>query len=79
MSTGIAGVHLPLSSTSTMAFRRAESKDTVESTMWVVAKQVFMILPTYQDIKLFIDKDIKIIWQQYHYDHHHNEQHYQQQ
>ena len=46
-----------------MAFRRAESKDTVESTMWVAAKQVSMSLPTYENIKLFVDKDIKTRWQ----------------
>ena len=62
MSISIEGVHLPLKSTTTMAFRRSESKDTVESTMGFAAKQVSMSLPTYEDIKLFVDKDIKIIW-----------------
>ena len=71
MSIGIARVHLPLSNTSTMAFRRAESKDTVERTTWVAAKQVSMSLPTHEDINLFVEKDIK---QQ-----HHNEKHYSQQ
>lgn len=71
MSTGITGVRLSLNNTSTMAFKRAESKDTVESTTGVAAKQVSMRFPTYEDIKLFLDKEIKIIWQQ-----HHNEQHH---
>lgn len=66
MSLGITGVRLSLSSTSTMAFRRAESKDIVESTTGVVAKQVSMSLPTYEDIKFFVDNDIKMIWQQHH-------------
>jgi len=49
-----------------MAFRRADSKDIIESSTRVAAKQVSMSLPTYEDIKLFIDKDIKIIWKQHH-------------
>jgi len=52
MSRGITGVHLPLNSTITMAFRRAESKDIVESPTGFAAKQVSMSLPTYEDIKI---------------------------
>jgi len=63
MYTGITCVHLSLSNKITMAFRRVESKDTVESTMWVAAKKVSMTLPTYEYIKLFVDNDIKITWQ----------------
>jgi len=74
MFPSIIDVPLSLNNTSTIAFRRAESKDTVESTMGVAAKKVFMSLPSYENIKLFIDKDIKMIWQQ-----HHNEWNYQQQ
>ena len=62
MSLGITSVHLSLNSTSTKAFKRAESKDNVESTTGFAAKQVSMRLPTYEDIKLFIDKDIKMKW-----------------
>lgn len=62
MSPSIIGVLLSLSNTSTMAFKRAESKDIVESTTRFVAKQVFASLIAYEDIKLFVDKDIKMIW-----------------
>ena len=73
MSLGIIGVHLSLKNTSTMDFKRADSKDIVESTKGFAAKQVSMSFPIYEDIKLFIEKDIKMIWQQ-----HHDEQHHQQ-
>ena len=71
MYIGIKGVHLSLDITITMAFKRGESKDTIESTTWVAAKQVSMILPTYEDIKLFMDKDIKIRYRQHHNEKHH--------
>ena len=59
MSPGITGVHLRLNSTCTMVFRRAETK-TVQSTLGDAVDQVFMDLPTHEDIKLFVDKDIKV-------------------
>lgn len=63
MPLGIIGVCLSLSSTSTMAFMRTESKDTIETKTKFADKQVSMSLPTYEDIKLFVDNDIKIRWQ----------------
>lgn len=71
MCLGTISDHVYLNNTSTMAFRRAESKDTIESSMRFAAKKVFMRLPTYEDIKLFIDKDIKIIWKQHYNKNHH--------
>lgn len=46
-----------------MASKRVGSKGTIESTSWDVVKQVYMNLPIYEDTKLFIDKEIKIKWQ----------------
>jgi len=62
ISQDITGVCLSLSNTSEMAFKSAESKDTIESTTGVATKQVSMSLPTYEHIKFFIE-DIKMIWQ----------------
>ena len=59
MSPGITGVHLPLSSIGTMVSRREKSKTPFKAHGDVV-DQVSMSLPTHKDIKLFIDKDIKI-------------------
>lgn len=63
LSLGIIGVHLSLSGTCTMASKRAGSKDTVESTTRDAVEQLSMSLPIYEDIKLFIGKDIKMKWQ----------------
>lgn len=63
MSPSITGVHQSLSSTCTMASKRAGSKDTIKSTIGDVVEQVSMSLPIYEDIKLFIEKEIKIKWQ----------------
>ena len=60
MSLGITIVCLSLNNTRIWAFRRVESKDTVESTIGVATKKVSMGFPTYEVIKLFVDKDIKI-------------------
>lgn len=62
MSLGIIGVRLPLSITSTMASKRAGSKDTIESATGDAVEKVSMRLPIYEDTKLFIDKDIKMKW-----------------
>lgn len=63
MSLVIAGVHLSLSSISTMASKRAGSKDTIGSETGDVVEQVSMGLLIYEDTKLVINKDINMKWQ----------------
>jgi len=46
-----------------MASKREGSNDTVESTTRDVVEQVYMSLPIYEDTNFFIDKEIKIKWQ----------------
>jgi len=70
MSPGIIGVHPPLNSTCTMASRRAESKDIVESAIGDTVEQMSMSLPIYEETSLYIDEGIKMKWQR-----HHREQH----
>jgi len=55
---GTIGVRLFLSSACTMTSKREVSKDTDESATQDVVKQVSMSLPIYEDIKLFIEKEI---------------------
>lgn len=60
MSPGITGVLMLLSSTCTMASRRVELKNTIESTTRYIVEQVSMSLPIYEDTKSFVDKVIKM-------------------
>ena len=60
MSPSITGVRSYLNSSGTMASKRAGSKDNIESAIGDAFKQVSMSLPIYEDIKMFIDKEIKI-------------------
>ena len=60
LSPGIIGVFSSLSSTSTMTSKRAGSKDTVQSTTRDAIDQMSMSFPTQEDIRLFVDKNIKI-------------------
>ncbi len=53
-------------------FQESRDEDNVQSTLGDAVDQVSMDLPTHEDIKLFVDKEIKI-WQWQH----HNEQHHQ--
>ena len=71
MSPGITSVHLPLSSIGTMAFRESRVEDTIHSTLGDAVDQGSMNLPIYEDIKLLMDKDIKMKWQQCHNKKHH--------
>ena len=63
MSPSIVGVCLSLSSTGTMASKRARSKNTVGSETRDAIEQMSMGLPVYKDTKLVIDRDIKMKWQ----------------
>lgn len=62
MALGITRVRFFLSSTSTMASKRAGSKDTVESENGDAIEKLSMSLPIYEHTKLFIDKEIKMKW-----------------
>lgn len=64
MSPSIIGVHLSLNSSGTMASKRVGSKDTVESETRDAVEKLSMRLHIYEDIKIFIDKDIKMKWQE---------------
>ena len=64
LSPGIRGVHQSLISTCTMASKRAGSKVTIKSVTRDVVKQVSMRLLIYEDMKMFIDKEIKMKWQE---------------
>jgi len=46
-----------------MAFKRARSKDTTKSSTGDVVEKFSMSLPMYTYTHLFIEKDIKITWQ----------------
>lgn len=59
LSPDPSGVHLPLSSTGSMASKRAGSKDTDESATGVAVEQVSACLSIYEDTKLFLDKDLQ--------------------
>lgn len=63
LSPGIISACPPLSSTGTMASKRAGSQDTVESANGDAVDQVSMRFPIYEDKNLFIEKDIKMKWQ----------------
>lgn len=63
LSTAIIVVCPSLSSTNIMVSNRSRSNDTIESETGDVVEQVSMILPFYEDTKLFIDKEIKMKWQ----------------
>jgi len=47
-----------------MASKRAGSKVTIKSVTRDVVKQVSMRLLIYEDMKMFIDKEIKMKWQE---------------
>ena len=51
-------------------FQDNRDEDTVQSTLGDAVDQVSMDLPTHEDIKLFLDKDIK---QQHHSEKHHDQ------
>ena len=40
-------------------FQESRDEDTVQSMLWDAVDQVSMGLPAYEDIKLFMDKDMK--------------------
>lgn len=63
LSPCIIGVLPSLSSIGTSASKSAGSKDTVESATRDVVEKMSMSSPIYEDTKLFIDKDIKMKWQ----------------
>lgn len=47
-----------------MVSKRARSKDTMESSIGDVFEQVPMKFPVYADMQLFVEKDMKITWQE---------------
>lgn len=63
LSLSIIGVEKFLSVIGNMASKRAGSKDTVERNIGDVVDEVSMSLPVYEDTHMFIDKYIKITWQ----------------
>lgn len=52
-----------LAVTGNIAFKRAASKDTIESSTGEADEQVSVNFPVYADSQLFIDKDMKLTWQ----------------
>jgi len=46
-----------------MDSKRSESKDTIESATRDMVEQVSMSLLVYEDTNMFLDKDIKVKWQ----------------
>ncbi len=64
MSPDLAGVHPPLSSSGSMASKRAGSKDIDESETGAVVERVFTGLLIYEDTKLIVDKEIKMQWKE---------------
>jgi len=65
LSLDLSGVHPPLSSTRSMAVKKARSKDTNRSAIGAAFEKVSSSLPIYEDTKLFVDKDIKLKWQEF--------------
>lgn len=63
LTSSITNVHESLHSTCTMDSKRAWSKDTIKSAIGDMFEQMSMSLPIYEETKFFIDKDIKIEWQ----------------
>jgi hypothetical protein len=64
LSPDLAGVHPPLSSSGSMASKRAGSKDTDGSATGAAVERVSQVLSIYEDTKLILDKDIKLKWQE---------------
>lgn len=62
MSSFIVGFFPCLCSIGTMTSKRAGSKDTVGDETRDVVEHVSMVLPIYEDTKIFIDRDIKMKW-----------------
>jgi len=60
---GTISIKYLLSSTCNMASKRVGSKDIVESSTGDVVEQLSMSLPIYANKHMFIEKDIKITWQ----------------
>lgn len=63
LSPSITGVHESLNSTGTMASKRVGLKDTIESTTEDMVKKMSMGLLMYEETRLLIDKENKIIWE----------------
>ena len=64
MSPNAVGVHPSLIISGSMASKRSESKDIVESATGDAVEQASMSFPIYEDTKLIVDKDIKLKWQE---------------
>jgi len=62
MSPNIACVFPSISSSGSMASKREGSKDTDGSATGDVVERVSMSFPIYEDVKLIIEKDIKMKW-----------------
>lgn len=64
MSPYLVGVRPPLSSSGSMASKRAGSKDTDGSATRTKIEWVSTSFLIYEDTKLIVDKDIKLKWQE---------------
>lgn len=65
LSLDLSGVHLPLSSIGSMASKKVGSKDIDRSATRVAVEEVSTCLAIYEDTKLFLDKYIKLKWQEF--------------
>ena len=64
LSLDLVGVFLPLSSSVSMAYKRAGAKDTDESVTGTTVERVSTFFLNYEDTKLIVDKDIKLKWKE---------------
>lgn len=64
LSPDLSGGHLPLISTRPRASKGERSKDTDISETRVAVEEVSACLLIYEDNQLFLDKDIKLKWQE---------------